>query len=478
MFAAHIKGFTPPFNNKLLVNLEDEFARAIACGITKSREIFFMAEIFFFGIIVAIMQLVCEYLLYLPFKPYMSAEKVTSLWKKFFIWFAVDTAINIFLLQSGINFSNYKFLFSFGWLPYFLILAFSLKNKFFHLIFALSMKSLWVFLLHSLSSAIILIKTPMTDKTLIYLAIIYLILFFALLPIEKKLFLNIFPSEELFTNKRLKYFISFFPFAIFIGTLIPIIEVTFLQTWQEKISRMVILIFFFMVYRSFEISMRKFEAEQREEKISRLEKQQILQLHGQNLLISERRKEIEKLRENLTEKYSIIEKFIEDEKISEAKKFISEQENLLEKTYIKRFCDAPLINAALSIYLYRAEEIGAKIKQKINLSKDFYTNEIDLAVLISNMLENAVQASAKQEKNRREISIILQQIGEQFILEISNRYDFKIKLGENDLPSTKKFGHGFGMYSLEKFAKKYDAYVNFSHKNNLVTFQIYWDNYL
>lgn len=202
-----------------------------------------------------------------------------------------------------------------------------------------------------------------------------------------------------------------------------------------------------------------------------------MQLQEQNILVKESRQEIENLRENLIEKYSVIEKFIEDGKINEAKKFISEQENLLKKTHIKKFCDAPIINAALSIYLYRAEEIGVKIKQKINLSETFLTNEIDLAVLISNMLENAVQASSRQQKNRREISIILQQIGEQFILEISNRYDYFIKLGENDLPSTKKYGHGFWMYSLEKFAKKYDAYINFSHKNNLVTFQIYWENF-
>lgn len=317
----------------------------------------------------------------------------------------------------------------------------------------------------------------MTDQTLIYLSIIYLILFFALLPVEKKLFLNIFPDEEFFSNKKLKYFTSLFPFAIFIWTVIPIVEVTFLQTWQEKFSRIIILIFFFLIYRSFAISTRKFEEEQRAEKISRLEKQQILQLQEQNILVKESRQKIENLRENLIEKYSVIEKFIEDGKINEAKKFISEQENLLEKTHIKKFCDAPLINAALSIYLYRAEEIGVKIKQKINLSETFLTNEIDLAVLISNMLENAIQASSRQQKNRREISIILQQIGEQFILEISNRYDYFIKLGENDLPSTKKYGHGFGMYSLEKFAKKYDAYINFSHKNNLVTFQIYWENF-
>lgn len=422
------------------------------------------------------MQLSGAYLFYLALKNFLSDVQISAVKRNFLIWTAADAFLNIFFLQSGINFFNYKFLFAFGWFPYFAILAFYLKNKPFHLIFAFSMNALWNFLLHSLSSAIILFKSPMSDQNLIYLAIIYLILFSALFPVEKNLFINIFPAEEFFNNSPMKYFVSFFPLAVFIGTVIPIIGVTFLQTWSDKISRIIILSFYFIIYRSFCISTKKFEDEYHAQKIAHLENQQISQLHEQNLLVTERRQDFQKLREDLTQKYDIIENFISLGKIDDAISFVTRQEHLLQKFSIKKFCEAPLINAALAIYLRRAETIGVKIFQKINLQKNFYTNETDLAVLISNLLENAIKASLKQKENRREISIILQQNGDQCILEISNRFDYFIELGENNLPFTKKFGHGFGMYSLEKFIKKYDAYVDFSHKSNIVKFQIYWEN--
>ena len=184
---------------------------------------------------------------------------------------------------------------------------------------------------------------------------------------------------------------------------------------------------------------------------------------------------MENLRANLNEKYSLLEKLIKDNKIQEAKRFISEQEFLLQKTYIKRFCDAPLINAALSIYFQRAAENNIKVTEKINLPEKFSTDEADLSILISNLLENAIQAGLKQTKNQREISIILQHFETQCVLEISNRYDFPVEIGENNLPSTDQYGHGFGMHSLKNFAKKYDAYVDFSQKNNFVTVQIYWE---
>ena len=60
------------------------------------------------------------------------------------------------------------------------------------------------------------------------------------------------------------------------------------------------------------------------------------------------------------------------------------------------------------------------------------------------------------------------------ILEIENRYDFPIKIGANGLPYTSEIGHGLGMSSLESFAKKYDAFVDFEHTGGRVRLSMYW----
>ena len=283
-----------------------------------------------------------------------------------------------------------------------------------------------------------------------------------------------------FEDKNFSWIISIFPLVIFLGTVAPMVKVTFLTTWQERFSRLIIPIFFFTIYRLINIETKIFEENERRQKITKLAKQQILTLGEQNLLLKKNRKEVEELRKNLNENYTILDEYLSAEKIEKAIEYIKIQEKLLEKTSVKKYSDSPMINAALSIYLRRAEEIGAKITQKINLPENFSSAENDFAVLISNLLENAVQASERQQKNRREISIIFQHRDAQCVLEISNRYDFEIKLGENELPCTENFGHGIGMTSLKNFAEKYDAYVDFSHKNNLAKFSLYWEqkNYL
>ena len=80
----------------------------------------------------------------------------------------------------------------------------------------------------------------------------------------------------------------------------------------------------------------------------------------------------------------------------------------------------------------------------------------------------------KQKPSERDLSVIIRYGGGQYVLEVANRYDYPIKLGDNGLPYTSKIGHGLGMSSLETFAKKYDAYVDFSCEDNRVRLSLYW----
>ena len=175
----------------------------------------------------------------------------------------------------------------------------------------------------------------------------------------------------------------------------------------------------------------------------------------------------------------MIENLLAKGKKDEAMKFIQLQADLLNATQIKVFYLEPLINAALSIYFRRAEEIGIKVFHKIDMLNKKSVDESDLAVLLSNLLENAITAIKKQEPPMsREISVILRQADSQNILEISSSCNYYVNVGENDLPYTTEIGHGLGMSSLEIFAKKYNAFVDFTQENDVVTISVYWNTHL
>ena len=437
-----------------------------------------MTEIIFLSAEVTAIQITNIRLYCLPFNREISAEKILKL-RGIFIKLSVASFIlNAITFSSGITFQSYKVLLTLNWLTYIFVTAAVIRENILRHIFVAGMQGLWTFMLHSTAAMCVAAVIGEVNPTVLTLhAAFYLLLFAVLFPIEQKFFTNLFPSKQFFEDKSLRWGISILPVAIFIGTIMPIANVTFLlSSWQGRLSRMILPLFFFIMYRSIILSTRNFEEHAQKVHLSRLMRQQLSALHEQNFLMKASNIEVEKLREDLNSAYSVIDKLIDEGKISAAMEYIREQDKLLDKTVVKKYCDAPLINAALSIYFHRAEESNIKVHHKINLPTDFETDENELALIMSNLLENAVQASERQKNNRREISVIVQHNDNQFVLEISNLYDKKIKIGKNSLPVAEKEGHGLGLTSLLSFAKKYDAYVDFSQKNGKVELLMYWED--
>ena len=324
-----------------------------------------------------------------------------------------------------------------------------------------------------------LIYGAMSETHLPLQVTIYLSLFAILFGVERKYFKNLLPTVEFFEDKALRWCVSILPLAIFIGTTLPIVEVTFLPTWREKFSRIFLPIFFLLIYRSMSIMTQYVAKKQDEERQIRLITRQIESLQENNLLIEQNQHAVNEMQEKLLGNYKTIEELLTAGEINAAKALIIRENEQIESTRMKIYCSEPLINAALSINKRRAEVARIKIEFKIDLAEKVVTDESDLAVLLSNLLENAITASKKQKPPlRREISLILRHKGGKNILEISNWYENEVQLGESGLPYTTEIGHGLGMSSLELFAKKYDAFVDFSQENGLVRLIMYWNDYL
>lgn len=436
-----------------------------------------MNETIFLSVAMMCVQLGSVYLIYLPFSREITAEQITELRRKYFPLSIAVFAMNLYFFSDGTSFFAFKITLLLGWLPYFFLSMTVIRRKVAQHVFVLGMEGLWAFMLHAgAGAAVTFIYGAMTEEFLPLQMMIYLVLFALLFKTEQNFFTNLLPTHKFFEDEQLKWIISLLPTAIFIGLMISIAEHTFLPTWKEKFSRVFFPIFFFLIYRSMSLATHQVAEKQLQEQRTQILNRQMASLSEYNALIEKNRQEVMSLREDLSKNYRILDDLLISGKISEAMEYIRRQTNLLDATRVQIFSHAPLINAALSIYLKRAEEFGIKISHKIDLPEKFSTDESDLAVLLSNLLENAITASKKQKKSARELSIILRNNGDQYVMEISNRYDFPIKIGANGLPYTSAIGHGFGMSSLETFAKKYDAFFDFEHTNGVVRLSIYWND--
>ena len=428
------------------------------------------------GIFATSIQLSSAYLRYLPFSRELSDETISLLRKSLLAAGAFSLAWNVFVFSDGLTYRAYRFAMFPGWLPYVLASLIVIRKKFAQHLFIIGMQFLWTFMLHALAGMTVAFFYGTMAEELIPLQLfIYLVLFTILFPLERKFFINLLPSERLFADKSLRRSIAGLPILIFFGAMIGISDVVFFPTWQDKFSHLILPAVFLLIYRSLSLATRQVEEKQLRERKNRALQRQAESMSEHNALMEKSQLEVAELRADLEKNYFAIEKFLTAGKQAEAMKFIRRQTKFLDSTRVKTFCLSPLINAALSIHLSRAEKFGIKIFHKIEWPARSSTDENDLAVLISNLLENAIAASKKNPADKK-ISVILRNSGEQNILEIENRFDFPIKIGENGLPYTSEIGHGLGMASLELFAKKYDAFVDFSHEEKIVRLSVYWND--
>ena len=138
--------------------------------------------------------------------------------------------------------------------------------------------------------------------------------------------------------------------------------------------------------------------------------------------------------------------------------YIEELGEEFNSTKLPQYCQNPLINAALTVYLSRAREEGIPITVSVDLPQDLNCSG-DLSIVLSNLVENALIASRKQPEDRRNITVLARRQGDMLNILVKNLFDAPVALDEEGLPVTKVKGHGIGMKSLARFRDEYHANV-------------------
>ena len=125
----------------------------------------------------------------------------------------------------------------------------------------------------------------------------------------------------------------------------------------------------------------------------------------------------------------------------------------------------PIANTVINTKYYEAKNAGAVVVCKINDLSDIRMEETDLILLISNLMNNAIEA-VERCKNDRIIRFKIIKEGEEFILSVQNTYDGVIRKKGNCYLTTKTKDrqlHGIGIKNIIRIVEKYDGMYNFDY---------------
>lgn len=157
---------------------------------------------------------------------------------------------------------------------------------------------------------------------------------------------------------------------------------------------------------------------------------------------------------------------IENGKTNEAVSLLRNDDPVIPKIN-RSYCENPVVNTTVNRYANLVEQAGIPLKIALDIPGDLSVNVLELSMVISNLLENAVKACEKLPQNKVPyIRFICQRVG-RLMLEMENPCDDDVTLDENGYPVSADEGHSIGSKIALAFAKKYDGELLYKIENGV-----------
>lgn len=154
-----------------------------------------------------------------------------------------------------------------------------------------------------------------------------------------------------------------------------------------------------------------------------------------------------------------------DEYLFKVEKDLDAVDNLVKSGNV--MMDA-ILNSKISIMKRNNIEVDFKAV----LPEDLKINDVDLCVMVSNLLENAIEACIQVPVEGRFIRIYADVYGSQFYISIQNSSKEDLDFNARNYISNKRGEHGFGMKRVQLLVDKYNGFLNLQNEPGIFASEI------
>lgn len=163
---------------------------------------------------------------------------------------------------------------------------------------------------------------------------------------------------------------------------------------------------------------------------------------------------------------------IAESRLQEAEEYIQQTCTDVDAASLKRYSDNEAINLILSYYVGKANEKEIAIELHVTATDFSRFHSTDLCSLLSNALENAINASSQAEDSSlRYVKLRLFEKSTRLCMELRNGCATETVF-EHSIPVSQKNGHGIGVKSILHVVEKYEGIYQFSRKEDAFILQV------
>ena len=137
------------------------------------------------------------------------------------------------------------------------------------------------------------------------------------------------------------------------------------------------------------------------------------------------------------------------------------------------FCENRAADSVIGYYCALAKREAVPFHAQLDLPETLSVDEVDLCLVLSNLLENALEASLRTAPVRRQIRVTAYPHAEHMLLlEVVNTFDSEIKEKDGVFLSSKRKGNGIGIQSVQHIAEKSGGTSSFTWQEGVFTARI------
>ena len=135
----------------------------------------------------------------------------------------------------------------------------------------------------------------------------------------------------------------------------------------------------------------------------------------------------------------------------------------LERLKLSGYCKNSLLNAVLFMKKREMDALGISFAPVVQLEESTFVKRSDLCRIVSNLLDNAVEACAAVPAQGRLIRFTCMPVKHTLLIKTANPFTGNRLPGKTGLPrSTKKeTGHGYGLSSVRELISSYEGVLDF-----------------
>ncbi|MDE6602209.1 MAG: GHKL domain-containing protein [Lachnospiraceae bacterium] len=185
---------------------------------------------------------------------------------------------------------------------------------------------------------------------------------------------------------------------------------------------------------------------------------------------------IRRVRHEMKNHMANLKGLVAGEKYGEVEKYIEKLDQTIQELDYKFSTGNAVTDVIINDKYRRAANAGIAFRVKFEYRETDTVSAFDMGIVLNNLLDNAIEACEKLEREKRYISLTLKRKNHFLLIEVKNSFDGKMEWREGEaIPATTKQEglsnilpeHGIGLENVRDVAERYLGYMNVRAEENV-----------